>query len=144
MSINATRLHAMQLTYTIDGYDRCRQPNLASMPSHERKLSTTLRIPTMTYAEIYELRVWMVIGERVRKLRYGGRDQFWMFSCFSLLFFSSLWIWARYKWRRHGFLPPTNGGEFPCAPDPPKGRLDLYQSVAGLMILYEYVCSMNV
>jgi hypothetical protein len=38
----------------------------------------------------------------------------------SLLFsspsFSSYWISAQYKWRRHGFLPPTTGGGvFPCA-----------------------------
>ena len=28
----------MQFMYTIDGYDRCRQRKLPSMPSHERKL----------------------------------------------------------------------------------------------------------
>jgi len=28
----------MQLTYTIDGYDRCRLRTLPSMPNHERKL----------------------------------------------------------------------------------------------------------
>jgi len=54
-----------------EGYDRCRQQKLPSMPSHEmlpsmpsheRKLYTTLMIPTMNYAEIYELRVLMVGG----------------------------------------------------------------------------------
>jgi len=38
MSMNATRLHVMQLTYTIDGYDRCGQQKIPSMPSHEWKL----------------------------------------------------------------------------------------------------------
>jgi len=35
------------------------------------------------------------------------------FGCFLVSLFSSslLWISARYKWRRHGFLPPANGGE---------------------------------
>jgi hypothetical protein len=95
--------------------------------------STTLRIPTMTYAEIHELRVryWMAgrmhyefgSGDteelrsetrerrkwvnRVSELRTGGSNQLGVpFFCF----FSShlhtlllLWISARYKWRRHGF-----------------------------------------
>jgi len=52
--------------------------------------SSTLMIPTMTYAEIYGLRVWMVGDVWVWKWRYGGQDDFWMVSCFSLLFFSSL------------------------------------------------------
>jgi len=38
MSINAMWLLAMQLTYTIDGYDRCRQQKLTSRPNHEQKL----------------------------------------------------------------------------------------------------------
>jgi hypothetical protein len=42
---------------------------------------------------------------------------------FSLLFFSPLWISARYKWRQHGLLPPPLAVEFPRAPDPPKGHL---------------------
>jgi hypothetical protein len=34
----------------------------------------------------------------------------------SLLFIYSYWISAQYKWRRHGFLPPANGGGVsPCA-----------------------------
>ena len=40
------------------------------------------------------------------------------FGCFLVSLFSSslLWISARYKWRRHGFLPPVNGcGVSPCA-----------------------------
>jgi len=46
--------------------------------------------------------------------------RFLLFLCFLLfssLLFSSflLWISARYKWRRHGFLPPANGGGVsPC------------------------------
>jgi hypothetical protein len=63
---------------------------LPSMPSDERKLPNTVTIPTLTYAEIYELQVWIVGGVWVWKWSYGGRDHFWMFSCFSLLFFSSL------------------------------------------------------
>ena len=34
--------------------------------------------------------------------------------------------------------------DFPRAPDPPKGRPEWYQSVAGLMISYEYVRGMIV
>jgi len=44
----------------------------------------------MTYAKTYGLQEWMVGGVWVWKWRYGGRDRFWMRSCFSLLFFSSL------------------------------------------------------
>jgi len=50
------------------------------------------------------------------------------FGCFLVSLFSSslLWISARYKWRRHGFLPPPDHSqvevEFPRAPDPAKGR----------------------
>jgi len=52
----------------MDGYDRCRQWKLPLIPSHEQKLSTTLTIATITYAEIDKLQVWMVIGAWVRKL----------------------------------------------------------------------------
>ena len=32
-----------------------------------------------------------------------------------LLFLTFLWISGRYKWRRHGLLPPTiGGGVSPC------------------------------
>jgi len=122
-----------------EGYERCRQRKLPSMPSHEqklpsmlsheRKLSATLMIPTTTYAEIYELRVWMVGGVWVRKWRCGGYGSssaisFCSIVSFSSLFSSSLLI---------GFRPGTNGVgmgfyhlpmevEFPRAPDPPKGR----------------------
>jgi len=43
---------------------------------------------------------------------------------FSSLLFTS-WIWAQYKWHRHGFLPPPETSqvevEFTCALDPPNG-----------------------
>jgi len=114
-----------------EGYERCRQRKLPSMPSneqklpsmlsHERQLSATLMIPTTTYAKIYELRVWMVGGLSVRKWRCGGYGSSSAVS-FVPLFPSLLcclfllWISARYKWRRHGFLPPTTGGGVsPCA-----------------------------
>ena len=54
------------------------------------------------------------------------------FCFFSSLLHTSLlhWISARYKWRRHGFLPPLDRSqvevEFPRAPDPPKGHLERY------------------
>ena len=42
-----------------------------------------------------------------------------------LLYFSTSWISAQYKWRWHGFLPPPEISqvevEFPRAPDPPNG-----------------------
>jgi len=122
-----------QLTYTIDDYRRrqtmpTHQRKLPSMPSHERKHHPTLLIPTTTYTEIYKLRVWMVGGVWVRKWRSGGYGSsydvsFCSFVSFSSLLFSSslLWISARYKCRRHGFLPSANGDAFPRAPDPRKG-----------------------
>ena len=86
---------------------------LPSMPSHERKLSTTLMIPTMTYAEIYELRVWMVGGVWVRKWRcgdYGSSSDvsFCSFVSFSSLLFlldygpvqmASAWVFTACQWR---------------------------------------------
>jgi hypothetical protein len=78
----------------------------------------------MTYAERYELRVWMVGGVWVRKWRYGGRDHFWLFYV-SLLSFSSLDLGPVQMASARVF---TTFGvnqvevDFPRAPDPPKGR----------------------
>jgi hypothetical protein len=53
--------------------------------------------------------------------RFGFREvgfEAWrlLVSMGRFLLFSSYWISARYKWRRHGFLPPTTGGGVsPCA-----------------------------
>jgi len=63
--------------------------------------STTLTIPTMTYVMTQATGI-MIVGAWVRKLRYGGWDHFWMFSCFiACLCFSSLYL---------GPVPPDNGG----------------------------------
>ena len=71
----------------------------------------------------------MVRCRTFQKWRHGGRCHFgcsfFLFS--SLYLFPSLllWISARYKWRRHRFLPPPETSqvdvEFPRAPDPPNG-----------------------
>jgi len=134
---------------TTEGYDRSRQRMLPSMPSHERMLSTTLRIQTMTYAEIYELRVWMVGGVRVRKWwcrGYGSCSDvsFCFFVSFSSLLFSSrcipslnlgpvqmasarvfttcLWRWS-----------------FPVHRIRRNVAIELYRSVVGLMGSYDCV-----
>jgi len=67
--------------------------------------SITLTIPTMTYAEIRTTGM-MVVGAWVWKWRYGDGITF---GCFLVCLFSSslLWISAQCKWRRHGFLPPS-------------------------------------
>ena len=63
--------------------------------------------------DIAEVEIWRTVS-------------LWMFllSLLSLLFTFLLWISAQYKWRQHGFLPPSEISqvevEFPCAPDPPK------------------------
>jgi len=126
-----------------EGYDRCRLQKLPSMPNHERKLSTTLTIPTMTYAEIRATGM-MVIGAWVRKLRYGGRDHFWMFSGFSLRFFSSLdlgpvqmalaWVFTTSQWR----------WSFPVHRIRRKVAIELSRSVVGLMGSYDCVRTMIV
>jgi hypothetical protein len=70
-----------------------------------------------------------------------------MFSCFSLLFFSSLDLGPVQMASARVF---TTFGvsqvevEFPRAPDLPKGRPEWYRSVAGLMRLYEHVRGMIV
>jgi len=64
MSINVTRLHAMQLTYKIDGYDRCEQRKLLLMPIHERKLYHPDNF-NKTYSEIQATGM-MVVGAWVQ------------------------------------------------------------------------------
>src|ERR1700681_3532559 len=67
--------------------------------------------------------------------RYGDMEVTgvnWTFpSCF-LLLFSSYWISARYKWRRHGFYHLPLEGDFPRAPDPPKGHPRAVQIGSGI------------
>jgi len=70
--------------------------------------STTLTISTKTYTEIQAMGM-MVVGAWVRKSRYGDGITFGWFLV-SLFCSALLWISARYKWHRHGFLPPANGG----------------------------------
>jgi len=105
--------------------------------------STTLTISTKTYAEIKAMGV-MVVGAWVRKLKYRGRDHFWMFSHFSaLLFFSCLdlgpvqmvlaWVFTTRQWR----------WSFPMHQMRRKVAIELYQSVAGRKISYECVRSRN-
>ena len=84
----------------------------------------------------------MSIGS-VWKWRYGGRDHFWMFSCFSLLFFSSLDhgpVQMASAWVFTTFRVSQVEVEFPCAPDPPKGHPERYWSVVGLRGSYDCVC----
>jgi len=115
----------MRLTYTIEGYDRCRQRKLPSMPSHERMLNH----PDDSDNDLHrDIRATGMDGRRsmgsVRKWSYGGRDHFWMFLV-PLCSSSLLWISARYKWRRHGFLPPSESQvkvDLPRVPHPPKGH----------------------
>ena len=78
----------------------------------------------MTYAEISELWVWMVGAVWVWKWRYGGRDHFWMLSCFSLLSFSSLDLGPLQMASERVFTTfGVNQVEVDCprAPDPLKG-----------------------
>jgi len=106
-------------------------------------------IPRMTYAEIYELREWMVAGVRVWKWmvagvrvwkwRCGGRDHFWMLSWYSLLFFSSLDLGSvqmASAWVFTTFGVNQVEVDFPRAPDPPKGR---HQAVPIVCGTYEFV-----
>jgi len=91
----------------IDSYDRCRQRKLPSMTCHERKLYQAddsddgLRQDTSYRNDGH----WSM----VRKWRYGWRDHFWMFSCWSLVFFSSLDL-GLVQMASARVLPPTNGG----------------------------------
>jgi hypothetical protein len=101
------------------------------MACHERKLSATLMIPTTTYAEIYELWVWMV-GEY--EFGSGGAEDMEAVQMFPFVpLFPSLLFSSLLSSLLIGFRPGTNGVgtgfyhlpmevEFPRAPDPPKGR----------------------
>jgi hypothetical protein len=106
MRYDCTRCNCRIRLMITEGYQRCRQRRLPSMPTHERKLCTSLTIPTLTYAKIYELQVWMVGGVWVRKCIWRTVLLFDV-SC-SLFSASLLWIAAQYKWRRHRFLQPLD------------------------------------
>jgi len=82
-------------------------------------------LPTLTYAEIYELREWMVGGLWVWKWRFGGQGNFWKFSCFSLLVFSSLElgpVQMASAWVFTTFGVSQVEMDFPRAPDLTNGR----------------------
>jgi len=95
----------MQLTYITDGYDRCRQRKLPLTLNDEWKLyypDDSYNDPRQDIWATYMDGRWSMGLE----VEISRRDQLGMFSCFSLLCFSS-WISAQCKWRRHGFLPPS-------------------------------------
>jgi len=113
------------------------------MRSHERKLYHPDNFNIDLRRDVRAPGV-MVVGAWVRKLRYGGRDHFWMFSCFSLLFFSSLdlgpvqmasaWVFTTSQWR----------WSFPVHRIRRKVAIELYRSVVGLMGSYDCVRRMIV
>jgi len=90
-----------------DGYIRCLQGKLLSLPSHKLKLyhhdnfNTAIRRDTRYWSD----GCWSMV--LVRKLRYGDGITF---RCYLVSLFSSLlWNSAWYKWRQHRLLPPVNG-----------------------------------
>jgi hypothetical protein len=145
MSTNGTRLHTMQLTYMIDGYDRCRQQKLPSMPSHERKLYDMTNSDNDLRRDI---RATGIDGRRsigsVWKWRYGGWDHFWMFSSFSLLFFSSLDLGPVQMASARVFTTCQWRWGFPVRRVRRKVAIQLYRSVVGLMGSYNCVRRMIV
>jgi hypothetical protein len=68
----------------------------------------------------------------------------WMFSCFSLLFFSSLDLGPVQMASARVFTTSQWMWSFPVRRIRRKVALELYQSVVGHMISYEYVRSINV
>jgi hypothetical protein len=148
MRCDFTRCNLRMRSMITEGYERCRQRKLPSMPTRERKLNHS---DDSDNGLRRETRATGMDGRRsmgsARKWRYGGRDHFWMFSSFSLLFFCSLDLGPVQMASARVFT--TFGGsqvevDFPRAPDPPKGLPEWYRSVAGLMISYEYVRGMIV
>jgi hypothetical protein len=80
---------------------------LPSMPRHERKLSATLMIPSTTYAEIYELQVW-VVGEY--ELGSGSADDMEAVQTFPFVpLFPSLLFSSLLSSVPIGFRSGTNG-----------------------------------
>ena len=67
-----------------------------------------------------------------------------MFSCFSLLFFSSLDLGPVQMASARVFTTSQWMWSFPVRGIRRKVAIELYQSVAGLMISYEYVRDRNV
>jgi len=66
-----------------------------------------------------------------------------MFSCFSLLFFSSLDLGLVQMASARVFTPSQWMWSFPVHRICQKVAIELYQSVAGLMFSYQYVCGRN-
>jgi hypothetical protein len=74
----------------------------------------------------------------------GSEEEIWRtgsLRCFLFLFPSGLlWISARYKWRRHGFLPPSESVKqwwiFPVRHIRRNVAFELYRLVVGLMGSY--------
>jgi len=121
ISTNKTRL-----TYTIDVYDQWRQRKLPSMPNYERML---YHLDDSDNVWRRDIRATGMDGRwstgSVRKWRYGGRDHFGMFSCFSLLFFSSLDlgpVQMASAWVFTTFGVSQGEVDFPRAPDLSNGR----------------------
>jgi len=126
----------------IDGYDRCRQRKLPSMPNHERNhyhSDNFTKRPTSRY-ELRE-RWSLEHGLGSRDMETGS---LWMFSCFSLLFFSyldhgpvqmaSAWVFTTSQCR----------WSFPVHRIRRKVTIELYRSVVGLMGSYDCVRRMIV
>ena len=108
--------------------------------------STTLMSLTKTYTEIQTMGM-IVNGACVRTLRYADGITFGCFLFLSFLFFSSLDFGPVQMALARVFTTFRVSQvevDFLHAPDPPKGLPEWCQSVAELMIWYEYVRGMIV
>jgi len=76
--------------------------------------SSTLTILTKTYAKIYKLREWWSL-EHVLGSWDMEKGSLWMFSCLSLLFYSSLDLGPVQTASARVLPPATGGGGSPCA-----------------------------
>jgi hypothetical protein len=89
MTTNDTRLYRIQLTYTIDGYDGGRLRNLPLMPNQEGKLYHPDGYDNNPARDVWDPSMDGRCSMGL-EVEIWTQDHFWMFSCFCLLFLSSL------------------------------------------------------
>ena len=106
--LDINELDAMQLTYTIDCYNRCRLWKLQLMPNHGRMLYHHDDSDHDARQDIWATGMdgrWSMRSE-VDIWRMGS-------LLVVFLFLSSLpWILDQYQWRRYGFLPPSESDKW--------------------------------
>jgi len=140
------RHDSTHLTYMINDHWRLRPMAAAEAPIDAKSRAEAL--PPWQFQQrpmpTYKLREWWSLEHGLGSWDNGGRDHFWMFSCFSLLFFSSLDLGPVQMASAQVFTTCWWKCSFPVRRIRRMVAIELDQSVAEIKISYEHVRSMNV